>query len=320
MRPFALTTMIALLLGPAALGGRALAQTVDECAQPKTGWIFCSGFEEGNLAVWDDYDGNPPSTNALIAHAGPTAMADNHVMRLRVPEGRGSADLVKVLPGGHDRLYARWYMLWEAGYDFNAPSHGSGLNAGARNQLGRSGYRPTGADWYSAWVDVNILDHSPVIYTYYRGMYQDCVDPAGSCWGDRLPCTLDEGQVYCTNPAHRETAMPPALQTERWYRFEILMDGGTPTTTPGAANGILDMWIDGVEYGPWTDLWLRTTPDLKVTILWLNLFFPGTHSTAGVMIDNVVVSTQPIGPVGTTTGVENPGGANSWGSLKAGYR
>lgn len=65
---------------------------------------------------------------------------------------------------------------------------------------------------------------------------------------------------------------------------------------------------------------MRTTPDLNLTILWLNLYFPAAHSTAGVMIDNVVVSTQPIGAIGTTTGVENPGGANSWGSLKAGYR
>ena len=320
MRSFSLPIMIALLLGTDALGGRVLAQGVDECTQPEPGWIFCSGFEEGNLDIWDDYDGNPPSTNALIAHAGPFALAGNHVMRLRVPPGTGGADLVKVLPSTHDRLYARWYILWEPGYDFSAPNHGSGLHAGSRDLLARSGYRPTGADRFNAYVDVSTWDHRPIIYSYYRGMYQDCANPEGACWGDHFPCTMDEGQNYCTNPAHRETTQLPVLQTDRWYCVEILMDGGTPTSDPGLAAGVLNMWIDGVEYGPWTNLWMRTTPDLKITILWLSLFFHAEHSTAGVLLDNVVVSTAPIGLAGDITGVEDPDGANSWGSLKSEFR
>ena len=80
---------------------------VDECEEPGADWIFCSAFEEGSKEIWDDYDENPDSTNLLMEHPGPFDLSGNHVMRLRVPPGRGTADLVKVLPSEHDRLYAR---------------------------------------------------------------------------------------------------------------------------------------------------------------------------------------------------------------------
>jgi hypothetical protein len=40
---------------------------------------------------------------------------------------------------------------------------------------------------------------------------------------------------------------------------------------------------------------MRTTSALKVNILWLNLYHHGQHSTAGIMLDDVVVSTSPVG-------------------------
>ena len=90
-----------------------------------SGVIFCNGFEEGNLSAWaEDSDGNPDSTNHLMADPGPFNITGNHVMRLRVPPGRGGADLTKVLPGTYDKLYARRYEYWEVGYDFKAPNHG----------------------------------------------------------------------------------------------------------------------------------------------------------------------------------------------------
>jgi hypothetical protein len=320
MRTVSVLVIIVLVFSLDGLEGLLLAQEVDECTQSEPHWVFCSGFEEGSLDIWDDYDGNPPSTNTLLVDAGPFGRVGNHVMRLRVPAGTGGADLVKVLPSTHVRLYARWYVRWETGYDFLAPNHGSGLHAGARDLLARSGYRPNGEDRFNAYADVSTWNRSSVIYSYYRGMYQDCADPEGACWGDHFPCTIDDGQVYCTDPAHRETTPLPMLQTSRWYCVEIMLNGGTPTADPDIADGSLNIWIDGVGYGPWTNLWMRTTPDLRITILWLNLYFHAEHSTAGILIDNVVVSTEPIGPAGDMTGIEDQNGAASWGSVKAGFR
>lgn len=280
--------------------GSAEAQACSDVPVCAAG-VFCTGFEEGNLAAWDDYDGNPSSTNLLMPHAGPCGTPGNDVVRLRVPPGRGTADLVKVLPTAHDKLYARWYQLWETGYDFSASNHGSGLHAGSRNFLGQSGNRPTGADWFTSWFEPlagtwsgNNLSGVPYLYSYYRGMYQQCASD-GNCYGDALPCMYDEGSNFCSKAEHRENVMPPRLQTNQWYCIEVLLDGGTPTPTATGASGVQDFWIDNVQFGPWTNLWHRTTSNLKVGILWLSTFYHGTHSTAGVLLDDVVVSTSRIG-------------------------
>lgn len=274
-------------------GARGLSDP-NECDTPSSAWVFCSDFEEGDKSVWDDYDGNPDETNLLMEDVGPFDLPNNHVMRLRVPEGRGGADLVKVLDGSYDRLYARWYVKYEPGFDFSAPNHGGGLHAGDRSLLGRSDFRPAGDDWFSAWIEHETSSQTHYAYTYYRGMYQDCVDPSGQCWGDHFPCTTDEGETFCEKAQHRESVMPPTLQTGRWYCVEMMLDGGTATTNEGDADGQLDFWIDEIEIGPWTDLWLRTDANLKIGILWLSLFHHGDHSVEGLMLDQVVVSTERI--------------------------
>ena len=274
----------------------SLGASVDECTNMKPGWVFCSGFEEGSKAIWDDYDGNPDSSNLIISDQGPFTLVGNHVMKFIIPPGRGGADLVKVLPGSWDRIYARWYIKFEPGFDFTAGNHGSGLNAGDRNYIGVSGNRPSGADWFSAWLQYDYLPGNPhqlYAYTYYRGMYQDCSNPVGSCFGDSFPCVY--GPSYCTKSQHLAQTTPVPVVADTWYCVEMMMDAGTPTPTSVGADGQLGAWLNGQQLFLYTDLWLRTTSALKLQNLWLNMFFGGTHANAGVQFDNVVVSTQPIG-------------------------
>jgi hypothetical protein len=251
--------------------------------------VFCSGFEEGNKSIWDDFDGNPDSTNLLMTDPGPCNRAGNRVMRFRVPSGRGGADIVKVLPTTHDKLYARWYMKWEPGYDFNNLGHGGGLlHAGSRSLLGQSGVRPTGADWFVSSLETDsghgaTLNGRAKLYTYYRGMYQQC---GSSCFGDSFPTPQERSNL---------PAMPPQFQTNQWYCMEMMLDGGTPVQSQSAADGVQTFWIDGRQFGPWTNLWHRTTANLKITIFSVHLFFHGDHTAAGAVADDIVVSTQRIG-------------------------
>jgi hypothetical protein len=272
------------------------------CSQSTT--IFCTGFEESNFSLWDDYDGNPAPDNTNVAEAGPLNLPDNHVTRMRVPAGRGGVDLTKVLPSSYDKLYVRYYQKWETGYDFAALNHGGGLHAGDRNLMGHSDFRPTGADWYSAWLEP--MNGRLNLYVYYRGMYMDCSNPQGSCWGDHLPCFLDEGTGYCTKAAHRERIMPPLMETNRWYCLEYMLDAGSPVSSDANANGALNLWIDNVEYGPFNNLWFRTTASLKLNILSIGIFHHGAHTVAGTEFDNLVVSTQRIGCAGSPTKRPNP--------------
>jgi hypothetical protein len=266
---------------------------VDECSGAPAEWLFCNGFEDGDFSVWDDYDGNPGETNRLLEDSGPFELAGNHVAQLMPPEGRGGADVLKVLPSPQDRVYARWYVKWEPGFDFTAPNHGGGLFGGERNLLGRSGHQPDGTDFFIANVDYRPGDPVLYLYAYYAGMYQDCADPNGSCWGDSLPCVY--GGSYCERPEHLPSVTLPRVEADRWYCIETMTDAGTPTPSESGADGAMNLFIDGMEIGPWEGLWLRSTPSLKVSILWLSLFHHEDHAAAGIRLDNVVVSTERIG-------------------------
>jgi hypothetical protein len=125
-------------------------------------------------------------------------------------------------------------------------------------------------------------------------MYMDCADPNGQCWGDWFPCYA--GSNYCDRPEYLPKVAQKPIETGKWYCIEQTIDAGTPTTKASGANGVLDFSIDGRQIGPWTNLWWRTVPELKVIILWLYLYnHDGTHSVPGLLIDNVVVSKTPIG-------------------------
>jgi hypothetical protein len=294
----------------------------NECEHTQPDWVFCCSFEEGNLDIWDDWDQNPAETNLLMEDPGPFSLENNHVVRLRVPPGRGSADLVKVLDDSFDRLFVRWYVMWEEGYDFGALNHGGGLHAGERSFMGQSDYRPDGSDWFSSWIEPRPDSHRLNAYTYYRGMYQNCIDPMGACWGDEFPCMVDEGEIFCTERQHRDTIPPPVMKVNQWYCIEMMMDAGTPVSDPASADGLLNFWIDGQEFGPWDDLWLRTTEDLKLTILWLNLFHAEDHSIPGLYLDNVVVSTTRIG-CGHVSSVDPESRSTEpsrWDALKSRFR
>ena len=126
----------------------------------------------------------------------------------------------------------------------------------------------------------------------------DCADPNGSCWGDLLPCMV--GSSYCSKPPVRTPPpLPPVMQANRWYCLEVMLDGGTPTPTQSGANGAQDFWVDGVEYGPWTNLWHRTTSTgMNVNLFALMTYYGAAHADVGVRYDDVVISTSRVGCVG----------------------
>lgn len=279
--------------------GKVTADSVarNECANPPGGTIFCEDFEGVNpKGNFDDYDGNRDTENQVVTQPGAAGDASNKVIRFRVPAGQGGvSDLIKVLPSTHDKLYARWYLYYETGFNFGAPNHGSGLAAGDRNFVGTSGNRPNGSDFAGFYMQYQENTTKPYAYSYYRGMYQDC-STQGSCYGDSLPCVYDTGGSYCTKMQHRPTGPLPTFRTGQWYCVEEMVDMGVPNSTGVSPNGRLTLWLDTQLLGDYQDLWIRTTAALKIQNLWLSLFHhDGTHSNVGVLIDNVIVSTQRIG-------------------------
>jgi hypothetical protein len=265
--------------------------TDDPCADAPAEWYFCSGFEEGDLAVaWDDFDGNPPATNQLLEDPGPHGASGNHVARLLPPPGAFiGADLVAELPTTSGPVWARWYAYWEPGFDLSIPNRGAGLHAGERELLGLSDVRPNGADRFDVLLGSN-ANGAAELSAYYAGMYQDC--GAESCGTDHLPCT--SGDIFCTRAGDTAPA-PVPLATGRWICVELLVDPGDPTPSEEGADGVVDAWIDGVEVGPFPSRWMRASPSLAPSVLWMSVFLDAEHPEVGLRLDDVVVSRERVG-------------------------
>jgi len=96
------------------------------------------------------------------------------------------------------------------------------------------------------------------------------------------------------------------MQSGQWYCLEMMVDSGAAVSQAAQANGVQNFWINDVEYGPFQSLWHRTTTNLKLSILWMNLFHhDATHSAAGILLDDIVVSTERVG-CGAPSGVQPP--------------
>lgn len=277
----------------------ATAGPGEGCRHRDPQWLFCADFEGGNLARWDHDPPRKKGTLTLVADTAAGGESPNTVLQLRVNPGRGGVGLNKTFtPAQYDRLYARWYQKYEPGFDFTAPNHGHGFHAGDRWKRGVSGRRPYGNDYFTAQLEYKPAKGDkparPYIYAYYRGMYMDCRDPNGRCWGDSFPCML--APRYCKkNPQHQPTTPPPALQADRWYCMELMVDAGDPVDARALANGSMNFWVDGVAYGPWQQLWFRTDASVQLNHFWLGLFHHGRHAVQGILYDDVVVSRSRVG-------------------------
>lgn len=267
------------------------------CDNMEEDWIFCDDFSNGDLSRWDHWVTPENPNRTVIEDPGPLELEGNHVVRIRVPEGRGGVGVNKTLPNVHDVMYVRQYMAYEEGFDFTARNHGGGISGGDRHAR-QAGHRPKGDDVFRANIEyLPATDTDPArtyIYSYYRGMKMDCADPEGMCWGDHLPCMISDS--YCDRvPELRVDTYPPPLEHERWYCVEMKIDAGTPVDSEDEADGVMNLWVDNLEIGPWEGRWLRTSPDVKPNHFHLGLFHHAEHSVEGIKFDDVVVSTSRIG-------------------------
>ena len=285
------------------------------CNNRSADWIFCEDFEGGDLSAWDPQTPSKKGSLKIVEQPSVTT-ARNHVLQLRVNPGRGGIGLNKTITSGtYDRLYARWYQKYEPGFDFSARNHGHGFHAGDRWKKGVAGMRPQGDDYFTVQLEYETATRTqvprPFIYAYYRGMYMDCRDPKGQCWGDHLPCMIE--QRYCRQQAHRPVAMPPVLTDDRWYCIELMVDAGDAVQQQSTANGELNFWVDGQSYGPWENMWFRTSDAITITQFWLGLFHHSKHAEQGIRYDNVVISRSRVGcgpaPGSTTDTISNPIGS-----------
>ena len=85
------------------------------------------------------------------------------------------------------------------------------------------------------------------------------------------------------------------LEKNRWYAVEQHVK----LNTPGLADGILRVWVDGQLAFVKANLRYRDTPKLKIESVWMNVFHGGVTKTdrdLTLYIDNLVIARRYIGP------------------------
>lgn len=84
------------------------------------------------------------------------------------------------------------------------------------------------------------------------------------------------------------------LNKNQWYAIQYYVK----VNTPGSSDGILRGWIDGKPVMERTGLRFDDTGKYQIEKVWMNVFHGGKElapQTMHLFIDNVVVSTKPIG-------------------------
>lgn len=84
------------------------------------------------------------------------------------------------------------------------------------------------------------------------------------------------------------------LERNRWYCLEQHLK----INSPGARDGLLRAWIDGVRAFDKEDVYLRDTPLIRIEKIWMNVYHGGTTKAAQdlhLYIDNVVIARRRIG-------------------------
>jgi len=255
-----------------------------------TSAIWCSGMEEPDInGNWN----NQGASQQKYLDPGPFTIPGNSVARITGLSRRWNGR-------GWKRLYCRYYQKFETGYDFAAACHNGGAFSGGADCYGCAGNRaPAGAGgWFwgtleSCYNDLRRLH----FYFYYPGQKMDCANPAGSCWGDHVPCMISDS--YCNRiSAFKAPPMPlpPLMEDNRWYCIEMMCDAGDPAASATGANGVLDFWIDGTEYGPFQNLWFRSDSIVLVNLIGFMMYYHnGNPNGKTILIDDVVVSGSPVG-------------------------
>lgn len=270
---------------------------IDECGNPRDGWLFCEDFRTNQLTQYYDYftrwgrfireskgiDGSTGIVSYYGFYSGDTAIAGPYGTWMKLAVGKTPNNAV-YKPVGDDtkaerELYWRFYVR-----NNTIASGNSNINNGPLARV--YGYGPGNIPFMQ--IDVSYPDSSGVLVSQLRtGVFDSGGAPTGTTLADTLTGT---------------TPIMAAANAGPWRLVEIR----AKLNDPGQSNGVYQLWIDGqLESGKSGVNWVGSYTDYGINAVELY----NTNNQPGVpggddeyhVFDNMVVSRAPIGQPGSVS-------------------
>ena len=236
--------------------------------------------------AWDHAWGGCRVTDS--AHSGRQAIE----MRT---DGAGSVGLSHYLRPGRDRLFLRYYVRYAP--DFPGAHHvGGAIEARAPGvPHANPGVPANGTNKITVLLDhwsfeAGVKPPGPLVaYVYHMDQQHQ--------WGEQFypsgkiqPQENERRRIFGPSFVPRPDLTPPL---DQWICCELMVDAGEP----GKRTGRVAFWVDGKLRADFPNLRFRTTQDLKLNRVDLQLYESRSTGPRRVWFDDVVVATEYIGPM-----------------------
>jgi hypothetical protein len=273
----------------------ATPSLTNECSNPQAGWIWCDDFETNRLGSYFEYDNsggdfvpmnglgvNGSSGMQVIYHPG-----QSNAGSLKLAFGRAPSSYFKAVDAGtanYREVYWRMYV-----------KNQSGWTGGGGDKLSRA-IVFANSTWAEAAVG-HVWSGSP-------GAAQDylVLDPvSGTDAAGNLQTTAYNDFAHFTWLGAQQGTTPlfNSSNVGQWHCVETHMN----LNNAGQSDGLFEFWVDGNLNAQRTGLnWLGSYSAFGINAIFFENYWNATSPVVEQKyIDNIVVSTQPIGCGSSTT-------------------
>ena len=217
----------------ACQGGRTVSS---ECGGAPPSWILCDGFESGDMSYWSNdlnTDGGRLTTTTTAPHGGANAAQESYAAGTP-GDGWGAKffgdhPLLQTPGAAVNDFYLRWWSKFSPGFAFPSTSAKSWIVAAFESW---SANYPGPNTWSPFYIIVETRPDGTSTLTIHR----------------KVP--VDEWQSL---PQNIGTPVAPA--TGAWHEMQVHLK----LNTPGASDGVAEMWIDGTQKASYTSVNFRGT-------------------------------------------------------------
>jgi len=273
------------------------------------GIIFQEDFEAASItemiSKWDE-----AKNHANMSFSGdvPPGSPGSQSLVMTYTEGQNTGGhLYKMFPEGYDSLFARFYVKFEANHSpVHHFVHMGGYYPPTSWPQGGAGNRPVGNERFTTGIEPIGDSWSWDFYTYWMHM-RGYADP-NYFWGNTFhpdpPASINRGEWICVELMMKVNDPVDAFNGEQafWVNGEQIQHLGE-----GFPNGywIWDKFYPHPDSSAFEGFQWRNDERLKLNFFWLLYYMTGeTDKTERVYFDDVVVSTEYIGPI--VTGIDGP--------------